>query len=642
MSRETVIAERLEIINSLSDTYTERTGIPARDNLTGLYRSSVLHSLLEHVLLDAESRDKEVTVAMLDLDRLRDANRRLGRALGDVHMKEVAAALTSCIRADDIGGWHQGRYIAVLRDATGVQGLSAVDRVRAAAEFRLDDEVAISAGIASAKGGTTNAARLISNAEAALNDAKMRGSNSAGIYSPDLEDAPSDRFTIMVVDDDDRNRKLVRAMLDEPEYAVVEAGSGEEALGQLRRGGVDLVISDLRMPGMNGIELCARVKASESTRMVPFVIVTAYADAEQRVRGIEVGADDFLSKPIDSTELHARVRSLLRIRRMNRESTSIESVLFTLINAIEAKDSYTQGHTERVATLATEIGRRIGLPGSSISALRIGGILHDIGKIGISGSILNKAGPLTPEEWTIMQSHTELGFRICLPLTRNLGTALDIIRHHHEKLDGSSYPDGLSGSQIPIETRIMCVADIYDALTSDRPYRRALSRQEAIRILREDAEGGRIDGTVLEQLEAIIRAEDGTQKRANDPADVRAKSVLVVEDDQLNMKLVRTLLKLEGYRVLEAVDAETGILAAREERPDLVLMDIQLPGMDGITAAGVLREHEGLHDVPIVGLSSFAMESEIRRAMESGFDDYVTKPIDTAMLPVVVKRYVSQ
>ena len=261
-----------------------------------------------------------------------------------------------------------------------------------------------------------------------------------------------------------------------------------------------MILLDIMMPNMNGYEVCRRLKGSEHTRLIPVVMLTSLDDVESKIKGIEVGADDFLSKPANNMELLARTKSLIKLKKLNNNLISIESVLFSMANAVEAKDAYTQGHVERVSNMAMTLGTKMGLSAREIEALRFGGALHDIGKVGVSGDILNKPGSLNADEFEIMKAHADIGYKICLPLKKNLGLALDVIRHHHEKLDGSGYPDGLKGEEVPMVARIMAVVDIYDALITNRPYRKGMSREKAFRILREEAGEGKLDTKVVELL----------------------------------------------------------------------------------------------------------------------------------------------
>jgi putative two-component system response regulator len=256
---------------------------------------------------------------------------------------------------------------------------------------------------------------------------------------------------------------------------------------------------------MDGFEVCRRLKGDETTRMIPIIVITALGDVASKVEAIEAGSDDFLCKPPNQVELVARIGSLVRVKRLNHNLTSIENVLYSLANAIEAKDAYTQGHVERVSSLALSIGRKMALNERELEALKIGGILHDIGKIAVPRDILNKPGALDEDEWKVMQAHTEVGFNICLPLKHNLGAALAVIRHHHERLDGSGYPDRLRAEEIPLVARIMAVVDYYDALKTNRPYRKRMRNAQAIQILREEVRKGKLDGSVVECLIDIIQ-----------------------------------------------------------------------------------------------------------------------------------------
>ena len=339
---------------------------------------------------------------------------------------------------------------------------------------------------------------MLSKAEIALERAKVKGQNKIYFFQEDENMVlVENEAKILVVDDEPLNLKLLEALLIGANYSVVKASSGPEALKAVSGSQFDLIILDVMMPGMNGFDVCRRLKAAENTRMLPVILLTALSDSESRVKGIEAGADDFVTKPPNKVELLARVKSLIKIRKLNKNLTSIESVLFSLANTIEAKDPYTQGHISRVSNIAVSVGRSMRLSSNDIVALRYGGVLHDIGKIGVGREILNKPGPLTDKEWEIMKDHPTIGFNICKPLQNCLGPALEVIRFHHEKLDGSGYPDGRSGNGIPMVARIMAVADIYDALTSDRPYRNGMPKEKALEIINKETDEGKLDATVV-------------------------------------------------------------------------------------------------------------------------------------------------
>jgi putative two-component system response regulator len=285
---------------------------------------------------------------------------------------------------------------------------------------------------------------------------------------------------------------------------LMKAVNGEEALRAVDAMSVDVILMDAMMPLMDGFEACRRLKSNAATRMIPVIMVTALDDTESKVRAIDAGADDFVTKPANRIELLARVKALGRTRRLNDNLVSVESVLFSLANAVEAKDSYTEGHVKRVGNLAVQLGRVMGLPAADLEALRVGGMLHDIGKIGVPDSVLNKPGPLNEEEWQVLKAHPVTGYRMAEPLRPVLKGALEVIRHHHEKLDGSGYPDGKKGEEISTVARVMAVSDIYDALVSDRPYRKGMAKEEALSILQKEVDGGRIDGVVVANLAALL------------------------------------------------------------------------------------------------------------------------------------------
>jgi putative two-component system response regulator len=308
-----------------------------------------------------------------------------------------------------------------------------------------------------------------------------------GLDTRTISDEPMPPAKILVVDDEKIVVDLHKKMLERNGYEVVIAHDGIQALEMILTETPDLILTE----------------KNERTNLIPVIMVTAVDDYDHRIRGIETGADDFLSKPVRSRELYARVKSLLRIKTLTDNLESAETVIFSLANAIEAKDPFTKGHIDRVSSLAMELGRHIGLTGMEISTLEKGGALHDIGKIGVRDDILLKPGKLTPEEFEEIKRHPETGANICRPL-HSLRPVLPIIKHHHEKYDGSGYPSGLSGEDIPLLARIMAIVDVYDALTSRRAYRSAMSHEHAMRIFREDISNGKFDPVLFEKFEKLI------------------------------------------------------------------------------------------------------------------------------------------
>jgi putative two-component system response regulator len=296
---------------------------------------------------------------------------------------------------------------------------------------------------------------------------------------------------ILVVDDLVSNVRLLETILVAQGYRVLKAGDGEEGFETATRELPDLVLSDVRMPRRNGFELCRALKAAPNTRLIPVVLMTGAAEADDRIQAIEAGANDIVGKPIDQAELKARVRSLMELKKYTDDLESAEAVLRSLALMIEARDTYTEGHCDRLSHYATELGLRLGLDDDDLHALNRGGYFHDIGKIAVPDDILRKPGPLTPDEYERMKSHTVIGDQLCGDL-RALHHVRPIVRHHHERLDGSGYPDGLAGDAIPLLAQLIGIVDVYDALTTTRPYRAAIPSDEALEELeREVALGWR-------------------------------------------------------------------------------------------------------------------------------------------------------
>ncbi len=291
---------------------------------------------------------------------------------------------------------------------------------------------------------------------------------------------------VLVVDDGAANRELIRMYLSTIDCEVRLAADGVAALEMIEREPPDLVLLDVRMPRMDGYEVCRRIKSTPTGKLLPVVMITGLSQTKHRVAALEAGADDFMTKPVEGAELTARVRSALRLKELYNTLDSAEHVIFSLATAVEAKDSFTEQHTQRVGESARLLGQRLGLSENTLNTLYRGGMIHDIGKIGVSDAILHKPGPLDPIEVPQMQAHVAIGESIVKPLQSTSGL-LPIIRHHHERFDGGGYPDHLRAREIPRAARIVSVCDAFDALVNDRPYRLRRSTAEAIAVLRAGA-----------------------------------------------------------------------------------------------------------------------------------------------------------
>lgn len=315
-----------------------------------------------------------------------------------------------------------------------------------------------------------------------------------------------ERPKVLVVDDHPSSRMTAVSLLSMEGYDVLEAENGHAAIEQVKLVEPDLILLDIMMPGIDGYEVCRYLKQDEKTRLTPVVFVTALNDRRARLKGIEAGGDDFLSKPFDQLELSARVRSLVRQKQLNEDLDHAGQVLFSIARTIESRDPNTGDHCERLVQLGRAFGEFLQLSRQEVRDLTWAGYLHDIGKLGIPDSILLKTGSLTAAEQAIMRQHVLIGEQICQPLQTMRGV-LPIIRHHHERWDGSGYPDGLVGEEIPFLVQIFQLIDIYDALTSERPYKPALSFQESLAIMRAEVSKGWRNPLLMAQFTNFIAAQ---------------------------------------------------------------------------------------------------------------------------------------
>jgi len=337
------------------------------------------------------------------------------------------------------------------------------------------------------------------------------------------------KASILVVDDEDRNLRLMEAMLLPMGYGVDFARNGEEALEKVQENPPDVILLDIMMPKMDGFEVARRLKQDERTGIIPIVMVTALREVEERVKALEAGADDFLSKPVDMTELKARVQSLLKVKAYNDHMRDYQKELeaevakrteqlrrafdkikvasldtiYRLTRAAEYKDEDTGAHIQRMSYYSAAVARKMGLTERTVEAILYASPMHDVGKIGIPDSILLKPGKLDPDEWEIMKQHTTIGGRILEGSdTGFLKLAEVIALTHHEKWDGSGYPKGLKGSEIPLAGRITAIADVFDALTCKRPYKEPFELDKAYDIIKE-SRGSHFDPEVVDAFFAV-------------------------------------------------------------------------------------------------------------------------------------------
>ncbi|MEA2344872.1 MAG: cyclic di-GMP phosphodiesterase [Thermoanaerobaculia bacterium] len=342
---------------------------------------------------------------------------------------------------------------------------------------------------------------LMSFFAAALDEA-----HPAPVASRHMRPRPAPAARVLCVDDNPINRELVAASVAGAGFHVSFAENGAEAVEIIDRDGIDIVLLDLLMPVQDGSETLRLLRADPRHLFLPIIVLTAHGGGSMRQEAIVAGADDFIAYPLNRVELITRIRSLLRIKDFHSDLEQTYSVICALALALEAKDQYTRGHSQRVGDLSRTFALHLGLGDAAGERVRVAGLLHDIGKIAVPESLLNKQGPLTRDEFLRVIDHPVIGEEMVRPLL-TMSAVLQLIRHHHERYDGRGYPDGLSGEAIPYEVRLLSIVDAYDALTSHRSYRPApLSHTAALETLRREAAGGKWDPVMVDQFVRMLGA----------------------------------------------------------------------------------------------------------------------------------------
>lgn len=321
--------------------------------------------------------------------------------------------------------------------------------------------------------------------------------NSLSLSSPK-------RQKILIVDDNPTNVELLCAQLKSYNYEIATAFDGDAALKKIEESPPDLVLLDLMMPKVSGYEVCQQIKKNKKTQLIPVIVVTALKDLNDKIKAIEIGADDFLMKPFNKLELITRIKSLLKLKELYDDVEMSEDIIFALAEMLEAKDIYTRGHSERVARYSVALAKFVGLSEVEQEIIRRGALLHDIGKIGVREGVLNKPEKLSQEELAHIRSHPARGCEICKTL-KSLQNSLSIIRHHHERADGRGYPDSIELGEISMGARIVSIVDSYDAMTSNRPYRKGIAPTEAIKIFEREKEMGQWDPPLVDQWIKLLK-----------------------------------------------------------------------------------------------------------------------------------------
>lgn len=462
---------------------------------------------------------------------------------------------------------------------------------------------------------------------------------------------------VLIVDDDDVSVAIVEGILAQMGYKSRVARNGREALQMLRNEPTHLVITDWEMPEMNGIELCEAIRREDFNGYVYIIMITGRDGDEQKIQGLHAGADNFITKPLNPAELLVCLKTAERILALETRDLAI----FALAKLAESRDNETGAHIERVQAYTRILAEQLAttekyasvIDGEYIRLIHQTSPLHDIGKVGIPDAILLKPGKLDDRELAIMRTHAELGARTLdaalerFPSAKFLQMARAIAATHHEKFDGSGYPAGLAGEQIPLSGRIVALADVYDALTSKRVYKPAMSHQQARGIIISESSrhfDPDVVAAFLTREAEFIRVRESladpeitvepppAPAPVLSPAPAAGETILVVDDDQSQLQFTQDILSSAGYRVLTAPGGQQAQAMIKAHQPAVVISDLVMPGLDGMALCKSLRQTESEHYTVFVMMTMHADKQHMIDAFDIGVDDFVVKPVDASEL----------
>jgi putative two-component system response regulator len=436
--------------------------------------------------------------------------------------------------------------------------------------------------------------------------------------------ASAERDVVLAVDDNEQNLQLLEEYLWSWGYDVVLARDGREAVDLYPRHNPSIIVLDVMMPNMDGYEACQLIKQSPAGRTIPILMLTALTGAEDKIRALESGADDFLNKPINREELRTRIRSLIKIRNLRKELDSSENIIMTLTSALESKDPRTIGHVHRVAAYASHLADKLGLSSDEKETVIKGAMLHDLGMIGVPDHLLTSE-PQDDEERSRVADHTRMGASILEPMTtfRQFGP---IVRWHHERWDGTGYPDGLKGDQIPLEAQIVGIANRFDEIHHERP----ITETDAMRQLVEEGVAGAFDPDLVKFFSASLE-EDAPQaatiKHMRPRVRARAR-VLCVDDNRMNQDLVAATLADAKLDLLLAENGREALERLEHEPVDVVLLDLLMLAQDGPSTLKALRADPRWEFLPVIVLTSQRNSAMRQEAIVAGADDFINYPLN--------------
>lgn len=498
------------------------------DSLTGLYTQGFMRDTLQQQLQLAERCGQPYSAIFADIDHFKQVNDRYGHVAGDAVLRAVATTLRDLVRQSDALVRYGGEeFVALLPHTDGNDAIAMAERMRTAvAALRIPVEgnttvdVTMSLGVASYPADASDGQTLVQRGDAAMYLAKRCGRNRTVACGSQASASLADSRVLLIADAETSTRTLEAYLIGEG-YQLLHTSDPLQAVQLSASEQPDVIIVDATVPQWFAVDVCRRLKQDPKTQCLPILMITTPAARDDKRRGIEAGVDEFISQPIDKLELATRVRALVRHKRDVAVLEDAETVVFALAQAVEDRDPLLANHMERVAELAVCLGRAVALTERNLKALWCAGRVHDIGKIAVPDAILFKQGPLSPEEFAIVREHPDKGYRLLVRL-RTFGDSLPAVRFHHERLDGSGYPLGLRGKEVPLLAQILAIADVFDALTARRHYRAALAPAKAVELLREDARRGLHDPTLVETFVSDVLGTLGeacdTAAAQGDPA----------------------------------------------------------------------------------------------------------------------------
>ena len=439
-----------------------------------------------------------------------------------------------------------------------------------------------------------------------------------------VKDSAPERDLVLAVDDNEQNLQLLEEYLWSWGYDVVLARDGQEAIDLYPKHNPAIIVLDVMMPNVDGCEACARIKSSPGGRTIPILMLTALTGAEDKIRALECGADDFLNKPINREELRTRIRSLIKIRNLRKELDSSENIIMALTSALESKDPRTIGHVQRVARYASHLCDKLGMSGEEKEIVVKGAMLHDVGMIGVPDHLLT-ATSLSDEERGRVADHTRMGASILEPMT-TFRQFVPIVRWHHERFDGNGYPDGLKGDAIPLEAQIVAIANRFDEIQHENN----LSQGDAMARLKSEGEGGAFDLELVRLFDSSLCEESPRAVTAKHmrPRSAPVTRVLCVDDNKMNRDLVVATIGGEGMHVVLAENGREAIDVLEREPIDIVLLDLVMPVQDGTSTLTSIRSDPRYEFLPVIVLTSHRNSQMRQEAIVAGADDFLNYPLN--------------